>query len=272
MRRAAWPHARRRRSPSSPLGAEPGLAGWATEVARLVGACGHRRDDRSDPAATVALLLCSGEPDRRTGPVDRHRSAAPAGGDPRGRSPHRALRGARGHRLPAVRRRAPRRGRRTPGPGARQLTGTPTRPSIPPPGPPRRRSPRATSWRTSTATGRRPGRRRPGRAGARPRAPRVAAPSALRLLLGRPARPHQLTARSRRGSRSPVLAVELALHRAEMGSRAGVAEPPTPAVLDRDRPAQRAAASAWAAAEVTGDRLACHVATVARNDRSRVRR
>jgi bacteriocin biosynthesis cyclodehydratase domain-containing protein len=46
------------------VGAEPGLVAWATEVAALVSACGITAGTDHDPAATVALLLCSGEPDR----------------------------------------------------------------------------------------------------------------------------------------------------------------------------------------------------------------
>ena len=44
------------------VGAEPGLAGWATEVARLVGACGIAADDRSRPGrdrGAPALLRAS---------------------------------------------------------------------------------------------------------------------------------------------------------------------------------------------------------------------
>jgi hypothetical protein len=46
------------------MGAEPELARWATEVAQLVNACAIAATTDPDPAATVALLLCSAEPDR----------------------------------------------------------------------------------------------------------------------------------------------------------------------------------------------------------------
>ena len=46
------------------MDAEPELARWATEVAQLVGAIAIAATTDPDPAATVALLLCSAEPDR----------------------------------------------------------------------------------------------------------------------------------------------------------------------------------------------------------------
>ena len=164
---------------------------------QLARARGHRapRPTPTRPPPWRVLLCSAASPTGRLdGPADRHRSAAPPGGDPRRRGPGRARSWCPG-RPPACAA-STRTSTSATDAGAWCCTGrSPGRPDAC-----RSRSTRAARGgargpgrgrRSSTATGRRPGRRRRpwSGPGARPRAPRVAAPSALRLLLGRPARP-----------------------------------------------------------------------------------